>query len=240
MKSGNLFGMNSPILFCLCAIVFAVIGIITFRDYGDGSWLCRTNWFWWRLFWFEAILSLFWFSIFGHPFLRLLQKRRMTSATYAIVATICLRASFVSFVVWSIGSFVPTDTRFAVLPIVVQMLVALYYGVVALMFPKTQHLQTDGMERPQETRLPSPTELANKFEVVERHLKPSTDSTIVKRLKEKIRYSLPSVGRIAADDSYRRLVASVEQLTNKSSVDIAQTCKDMEELVCQIVESCKQ
>ena len=109
-KSGNIIGKSSPILFGVCAIVFAVVGIITFRDYGNGSWLCRTNWFWWRLLWFEAIFALLWFAVFGLPFSGLLQNRRMTGATYAIVASICLRASLVSFVVWCISSFIPTDT----------------------------------------------------------------------------------------------------------------------------------
>ena len=240
MKSGNLFRKSSPILFCLCAIVFAGIGIITFRDYSDGTWLCRTNWFWCRLLWFEAIFALFWFSIFGHPFSRLQQKRRMTGGTYAIAATICLRASLVSFAVWGIGSFVPTDTRFAVLPIGVQLLVALYYGVVAFMFPKTQPLQTDGMIRPSQLGLQNPSELAGMLERIERNLEDNENSATIKRLKERIRYSLPSVGRIAANDSYRRLVASVDQLTNKYSIDIAKTCEDMEELVCQIIVSCKQ
>lgn len=240
MTSGNFFGKSSPFLFCLCLIVFAGIGLITFRDYGDGSWLCRTNWFWWRLLWFEVIFAVFWFSIFGFPISRLLQKRTMTGATYAIVATICLRAALVSFVIWGIGSFVPTDTRFSVLPIVVQLLVALYFGVVVVMFRKTRALQTDGMEQPSKVGLPNPSELVNRLETAERRLESSGDSLIVKRLKEKIRYSLPSVGRIVGCDAYRQLVERVVQIADDSSIDVAQYCKEAEEYVRVTVESCKR
>ncbi len=108
------------------------------------------------------------------------------------------------------------------------------------MVPKTQPLQTDGMIRPSQWGLQKPSELAGMLERIERNLEDNENSATIKRLKEKIRYSLPSVGRIAANDSYRRLVASVDQLTNKYSIDIAKTCEDMEELVCQIIVSCKQ
>lgn len=240
MKSGNLFGMSSPILFCLCSIVFAIIGIITFRDYGDGSWLCSTNWFWWRLLWFEAIFALFWFAIFGPPFSRLIQDRRMIGATHAIVAAICLRASLVSLGVWSISSFVPTDSSFALLPVAIQLLIAVYYGVVSFMFPKTQALQTDGMKRPSQEALPSPIELSNKLERLERNLRSIDDFTTVKLLKERIRYSLPSVGRIANCDEYRKLVVSVIQITENPTLNITQACRSAEEQVRQIVEVCKQ
>lgn len=240
MTSGNIFGKSSPVLFCLCLMVFAGIGLITFRDYDDGSWLCRTNWFWWRLLWFDVIFAVFWFSIFGFPVSRLLQKRTMTGATYAIVETICLRAALVSFVIWGIDSFVSTDTRFSVLPIVGQLLVALYFGVVAFMFHKTQALQADSMRQPSKAGLPSPLELANRLEAVERRLGLSGDSQIVKRLKEKIRYSLPNVGRIARCDAYRQLVERVVQIADAPSIDVAQYCKDAEEHVRVAVELCKQ
>ena len=196
-SKANLFGMSSPSLFCLCAAVFAVVGVITFRDYGDDSWLCRTDWFWWRLFWFEAIFALAWFAVLGFPFSRMLQNRRMTGATYVIVASVCLRAALVSLIIWSISVFVPVNSRFAVLPVAIQLLVILYYGVIVLLFPKTQALQTGGMEFPEETGLPSPSALAFKLEMIERSLL-GEEAATVKRLKEKIRYSLPSVGKIAS------------------------------------------
>ena len=240
IKSSNIFGKSSPVLFGICAIVLAVVGNITFRDYGNGSWLCRTNWFWWRLLWFEAIFALFWFAIFGLPISRLLQNRHVTGATYAIVATICLRASIFSFVVWCVGSFVPTNNPFAVLPLAIQLLVVLYYGVISFMFPKTQTLQSDGMTKPQELGMPSPTELANQLDRLEHDIGLVTDSAAVKRLKEKVRYSLPNIGKITTCETYRQLVASVARMTDGSSADIVQSCKGAEELIRLTVEFCKQ
>ena len=239
-KSSYVFGKRSPILFGICAVVFAVVGIVTFRDYGDGSWMCRTKWFWWRLLWFEAIFALFWFAAFGVPISRLLQNRRMTGATYAIVASICLRASLVSFLVWGVGSFISPGTPFSVLPITVQLLVVLYFGVTVFMFPKTQALQTDGMELPVKYGLPSPSELANTLDTLEHRLESDIDVKTIKRIKETIRYSLPSVGRIAECDAYRQLVACIVRISNSPSIDITQACKMMEELLHKTVEFCKR
>ena len=239
-KSVNVFGKSSPVLFCLCSIVFIAIGMIVFRDCGEASWLCRSDWFWWRILWFEAIFAVFWFAIFGLPFSRLLQNRHMTGATYAIIATICLQASRVSFVIWCISSFIPTDTFVAILPVVIQLLVAMYYGVVVFMFPKTQALQTDGMEQPSQFGLPNPSELVMRLESLERRLGAGAGASTIKRLKENIRYSLPSVGRIAANDDYKALVANVVQMTDNPQADIAKPCQDMEILIRRIIESCKQ
>ena len=238
-QSSNIFRKNSPILFAICAVVFAVVGIITFRDYGDGSWLCRTNWFWWRLLWFETIFALFWFAVFGMPISRLLQNRRMTGATYVIVASVCLRASLVSFVVWSVSSFIPSDTPVAILPIAAQLIFALYYGVIVFMFPKTRALQTDGMERPEETGHPSPSALALKLETIERSLS-GGDAATVKHLKEKMRYSLPSVGKIASCTEYKRIAELVVQMDNNMSPNLSQACDELEELILMVIEKCKQ
>lgn len=240
IKSSNIFGKSSPVLFGICAIVLAVVGNITFRDYGNGSWLCRTNWFWWRLLWFEAIFALFWFAIFGLPISRLLQSRHVTGATYAIVATICLRASIFSFVVWCVGSFVPTDNPFAVLPLAIQLLVVLYYGVISFMFPKAQTLQSDGLTKPQEIGMPSPTELANQLELLEKDLGASKDVVDVKRLKEKIRYSLPMAGRIVDCLAYRQLVDGVTKMTNNPSDNISRTIENLTPLILKTIKFCKQ
>lgn len=238
-QSSNIFRKSSPILFAICAVVFAVVGIITFRDYGDGSWLCRTNWFWGRLIWFEAIFGLFWISVFGRPISRLLQHRHVTGATYAIVTSICLRASFVSFVVWSISSFISPCSQFAILPIIVQLLVALYYGIIAFMFPKTQALQTDGMERPEETGYPSSSALALKLEIIERSLS-GEDAATVKHLKEKIRYSLPSVGKIASCTEYKQIAELVVKMGNNTPPNFSQACDELEKLVLMVIAKCKQ
>ena len=240
IKSNNIFGNSALVLFGFCAVVFAVVRMITFRDYGDGSWLCRTNWFWWRILWFEVIFTLFWFAIFGVSLSRLLQSRHMTGATYTVVTAICLRASLVSFVIWCISSFVPTDSPFAVFPVAIQLIVILYYGVVSYMFPKTQALQLDGMMRPQELGVVSPAELANKLEHLEQKLGTSADAAIVKKVKERIRYSLPMVGRIVDSSAYRKLVEEVIKMIENPDSDISRISEELSPLISQSVEFCKQ
>ena len=237
-KVCNVFGMSSLVLFVLGVVTFALIGVLVFRAGNDGSWLCRSEWFWCRLLWFEAIFALFWFAIFGLPFSKMFQERHMTGATHAIVATICLRASLVSFVIWCISSMVPVDTSFAILPVAIQLLVILYYGTVVLMFPKTQALQVDGMEHPKDMGLPSPMELSNRLGRIELELEMDAELMAVKRLKEKIRYSLPNVGRIATCNSYIQLVEIVGQM-GKGHSTIEKSCREAEKAVGLIVESCK-
>ena len=94
---------------------------------------------------------------------------------------------------------------------------------------------------PVDTTHPSYTaELANKLERVERRMESGADSAVIRRLKEKIRYSLPSVGKIVTCDAYRQLVASVARIADGTSTDAVQSCKEAEELVCLTVEFCKQ
>ena len=238
-NNSNVFGASSPILFVICALTFALIGVLVFRNYGDDSWFCRTDWFWLRVIWFELIFAVFWFAIFGAPLTQLLKNREMTGATYVIVSSVCLRASLISFAAWCISAFIPIETHWAKLPIVVQVVVALYYGIIVYMLPKTQILQKDGMERFTES-VPKPEELANLLKNFERRCADSgMDVRVVKRIREKIQFSLPSVGKITKSKAYIELGKCISQTSNAVIQDGIQNLHEIEMMVINVIDECK-
>ena len=62
---------------------------------------------------------------------------------------------------------------------------------------------------------------------------------MIKRLKERIRYSLPNAGRIADSSAYRQLVNGVVKITENPS-DIIQLNGDLMTLISQTAEFCKK
>ena len=238
-KCRSVFGIDSPILFAICSISLVILGVFTFGDYGDDSWFCRTDWFWLRVVWFEFIFTIFWVAVFGSPLTHLLRSRKMTGATYATIATICLRAALISFVIWCVSAFIPLDTHWAKLPVLIQVVVALYYVVVVHMLPKVQVLQNDGMDQFLGS-VAEPRKLVNLLRGFEKRcLESRIDVMPIKRLREKIQFSIPIVGKVACCDEYVELEKHVLKIVEEGVNYDHQLVATAEENVATIIEKCK-
>ena len=95
------------------------------------------------------------------------------------------------------------------------------------------------MERFTES-VPKPEELANLLKNFERRCAESgMDVRVVKRIREKIQFSLPSVGKITKSKAYIELGKCISQTSNAVIQDGIQNLHEIEMMVINVIDECK-
>ena len=192
-------------------IVVAVSAVTLFApdEFPHNFWH-RSDIFWLRLVWFEAIILFAWFFGIVAPSNGLLSQRQQTGGGYPVLSAVVLNASVLSAIVLAISLFLPETRFFRILPIIVQLVIVAFCWVQAAFVCKAQELQRDEMESVPKV-LKNPDQLCAFLTLCERQ--PDLDPLFARKLKivrERLKYSVPTVGKVASSEKYERVVGHVE------------------------------
>ena len=181
----------------------------------------KTNLFWVRLLWFEGIIAVFWYSFTGNYLKKILSERKQTGAINIIIGSAFFKLAIYSTIIWLIGCFLPTSPSWQGWIWLILFVIIIFYVFLLYFLPHMRILQTDGIGS-----LPSgiktPDELANALLILESSVDTSEkEKKVIKRIREKIKYSIPRAGMISQSENYKFLVNEVENFSALSSKDRA-------------------
>lgn len=187
----------------------------------SNSFFQKTNLFWVRLLWFEGIIAVFWYSFTGNYLKKILSERKQTGAINIIIGSAFFKLAIYSTIIWLIGCFLPTSPSWQGWIWLIQFVIIIFYVFLLYFLPHMRILQTDGIGS-----LPSgiktPDELANALLILESSVDTSEkEKKVIKRIREKIKYSIPRAGMISQSENYKFLVNEVENFSALSSKDRA-------------------
>lgn len=181
----------------------------------------KTDLFWVRLLWFEAIIAVFWYLFSGNYLKNILFERKQTGAINIVISSVFFKLAIYSTIIWLIGCFLPTSPSWQGWVWLIQFGLIIFYVFLLYFLPHMRTLQTDGIES-----LPSgiktPGELANALLILESSIDTGEDEKkVIKRIREKIKYSIPRAGMISQSENYKFLVNEIENFSVLSSKDRA-------------------
>jgi len=200
----------------ICIISFVAIGLLLFSEQepADSFW-CRSSLFYIRLIWFEALFSIGWFAGIVEPVRHLLKYRQQIGGGYLAMASSVLNATVLSIIVLFISIFFPRSRFYDNLPIAVQIGIFLFCVIKIFLLKYAQSCQVDGLNVIP-TNIKTPEQLLGMLTICEQQpIVIDKFAIAVKRVKEKIKYSLPQAGKIASSENYKKLAAAVEALHDK-------------------------
>jgi hypothetical protein len=197
----------------------------------------RGRYFWHKLICFEGVLFVGW--LFGWPIARRMQSGlRMTGG-----------ATVIAWAVWNtlIGLLLATILSTALLPdellgfcIAFAVMLVAVAAVILAGLSRAADLQTSGVTR-FPPRTPSPATLAVMLRAAENSLSASDVRAAdeIKRVRERISFSLPTTGKIARAASYIELareVKTLNELVNKpgNAPHVGEACKRVALLLDQL------
>jgi len=208
------------LVFALIMVFAALWGFFMFSaDKASSSFFQKTDLFWVRLLWFEAIIAVLWYAFTGSYLNKILSESKQTGAINIVVGSVFFKLPLYSLVIWIVGCFLPTSASWQGWVLLAQFAVIVFNVLVLYLLPHMRNLQNDGMESlPEEVK--TPDDLVNELQVLEA----STDITedekkVIKRIREKIKYSIPRVGKISTSESYKLLVGEIESFSKNSAKD---------------------
>ena len=214
-------------------MVFAVLwGFFMFSENNaSSSFFQKTDFFWIRLLWFEAIVAVLWYAFTGNYLKKILTERKQTGAINVIISSVFFKLSIYSFIVWLIGCFLPPTALWQGWVLLAQFIVIVLNVLVLYLLPHMCSLQNDGMETlPKGVK--TPDDLVNELQLLE----PSNGLTddekkLLKRVREKIKYSLPRVGKISISENYKLLTEEIERFSKTSVEERANQMASFEDSV---------
>ena len=196
------------LVFVLIMIFAALWGFIMFSDTNaSNSFFQKTNLFLIRLVWFEVIIAVLWYACTGNY----LNKINF------VICSVFFKLSIYSLIIWAIGCFLPTATTWQGWVWFAQFVVIVFYVLVLFLLPHMRNLQNDGMEA-----LPygikTPDDLVNELQMLEVSGDITDDErNVIKKIREKIKYSLPRVGKISSSQNYQLLAEEIERFSKISA-----------------------
>lgn len=204
-------------LFLTCLVVFLLTGLFCFSKDGDqGSFFTRSRLFWFHLIWFECLFAAFWYSFKGKHIEKLINQRQQTGAANVSLWYLWHTGAVASCIVWLISIFIPAQSYWQAVPIAIQGILIVVYAMMIVFTPKTKALQMQGMEIfPIE--IPAPTQLADILTGMKSSDITPENTKAIKKLAEKLRYSLPRVSKIASSEKYKQLAQEVQDLVKDSA-----------------------
>jgi|BioPla2DNA2_1021312.scaffolds.fasta_scaffold131637_1 hypothetical protein len=228
-------------LFLTCLVVFLLIGLFCFSEDGDqGSFFTRSRLFWFHLIWFECIFAAFWYSFRGKHIEKLINQRQQTGAANVSLWYLWYRCAATSSIIWLISIFIPAQSHWQAVPIAIQGILIIVYALMIVFTPKTKALQMQGMEiLPIE--IPAPNQLADMLAGMKCSDITPENTKAIKKLSEKLRYSLPRVGKIASTEKYKQLAQAVKDFVKDSSdhSSLKSRLSNIETLLIQVSGECK-
>ena len=242
LKTNNVL---SIILFPIIAIAIAAISMLLFRNDVDiDSFWHRSLYFWHRLVWFEVITAFGCYGIFSGVLPQLLNKRQQTGAGYIGMAGALTQAVFLSYILWFVSLWLPTERLYFSIEISCQIVVVVVLLIKFFLLSTAQRLQNNGMELlPQNVR--TPDDLCVFLELCEKQ--PSLEQNItwkIKTVREKIQYSIPRVGNIAQSNEYRSLSQKVQDFYDKMMMgnrdNLLGDLSEIDVKIQQVVFVCKK
>ncbi len=133
------------IILCpIVAIAIVIIGMIMFRiDADASSFWHRSQYFWYRLIWIELIVIFAFYGIINGVLPQLLKKRQQTGAGYIGIAGAISQATILSFCLWLISLWLPTERFYFSLEISCQIVVVVVCLIKIFLLLTAQKLQND-------------------------------------------------------------------------------------------------
>lgn len=232
------------ILYPICLIAFAAIALLIFSDSEpEGSFLRRSNLFYIRLIWFEILFSLAWFASCIGPIGNMLKYRQQIGGGYAVIAATVLNATVLSMLILFFSMFLPRSRFFDILPVVIQILIILVCSIKIICMKYAQAWQMDGLNVIPNT-IKTPEQLVAMLLICEQQpIIADKFSVAIKRVKEKIKYSIPKAGNISTSESYKDLAVLVESFYDKLMAgkydDISADILTIEKKIITVISDCK-
>lgn len=206
------------IIFVLIMVFAALWGFFMFSENNaHNSFFQKTDFFWIRLLWFEAIVAVLWYAFTGNYLKKILSEREQTGAINVVIGSVFFKLSIYSFIIWLIGCFLPPTALWQGWMLLAQFVVIVLNVLVLYLLPHMRDLQNDGMKTLPEG-VKTPDDLVNELQLLETSNDLTDDEKkVIKRIREKIKYSLPRVGRISTSENYKLLVEEIESFSKISA-----------------------
>ena len=233
------------LLYPVCLFAFMAIGFLLFsKNEPVDSFLHRSELFYIRLIWFEIVFSIGWFAGFIEPVRNLLNHRQQIGGVFLAIASSVLNATVLSIVVLFISIFFPRSRFYDNLPIVLQICIYLFCIIKIVCLRYAQSFQVDGLNVVP-SNIKNPEQLLAMLTICEQQpIIIDKFSVAVKRIREKIKYSLPKTGKIAYSDSYKNLASLVEKfydnLMEGNYDDISSDLLLIEKNIVCVIADCKK
>lgn len=231
-------------LYPVCVIAFAVIALLLFSEQEprDSFW-CRSELFFVRLIWFEILFSIGWFAGIAAPVKSLFNHRQQTGGGYLAIISSVLNATVLSMVVLFISLFFPRSRFYDNLTIVIQICILLFCIVKIFLLKYAQSFQVDGLNVIP-ANVKTPEQLVGMLMICEQQpIIIDKFAASVRKIKEKINYSLPKSGKIALSENYKHLANSVEvfydRIMDGDYKDISSDLLDIERNIVTTMTDCK-
>ena len=197
----------------ICIFAFAAIGLLLFseKEPADSFWY-RSELFTIRLVWFEVLFSVGWFAGIVAPIHHLLKYRQQVGGGYLAITASVINATVLSIIVLFLSLFFPRNRFYDNLPVAIQIGIFLFCLIKIFLLKYAQSCQVDGLNVIP-TNVKTPEQLLGMLTICEQQpIVIDKYSTAVKRVKQKIKYSLPQAGKIASSEHYKELAATIEKL----------------------------
>ena len=207
--------------YVFCAAGIALIGLLLFdRNLtpGRNEFFIRGEFFFLRLIWLEVLVFIGFTGGMVIPFIRMWTRRNQVGASYLVISDVLIRFVFFSIVILAATVFIK-DSAYrmsywkwhGVFQVLIAGFTAIKIGQVAM----AQISHNDEIDFLPEN-LKTSAELAEMLRRIESDdfLAPD-EKKQVKKIREWIKYSIPTAGKVAKDESYLRLVEAVESFVDE-------------------------
>lgn len=215
--------MWSVLTFCATVLAIFIISLLLFpANAASDSFWHRGEFFWYKLVWAEVVFCVAWFLGLHDPYSNLLSQRQQTGGAIPAITSSVINACIFSYGILLLSLFLPEKRIYNIVLLVVQIVVIVITIWRITILNEARFLQQDGIDPiPKNTK--QPEELVAQLSILEMNmLKMDADlSWRVKRLREKINYSLPRVGKIATSMRYLSLVNGIEELCTLNESELA-------------------
>ena len=227
-------------------MAFAVLwGMLMFSaNEAANSFFRKTDFFWIRLIWFEAVTAIFWYAFTGNYLKKILSERKQTGAIHIITGSVFFKLAMYSLIIWLIGCFLPISASWQGWVFLAQFIVIIYTALLLYLLPHMPNFQDDGMET-FPAGVKTPDDLVMELQILETETGiPENEKKILKRSREKIKYSVTRFGKISISENYKELVADIESLskisTNKQTSQLAAIEDRVMKKILLIQNECKK
>lgn len=227
MRSGFLLAVLSAV------VAIPVVGLIAFEKPSPGTlgFFVRGPYFWPKLIWCEIVLAALCLGGVWQPGGRLLHQRQQTGGGIVVQLVVIAKACYWSLALLLASVFLPDNTQhWAVIAQVVLLVITV--GFLASL-TIARGLQTDG-QTPIPPGVKRPDQLVSLLASIEPVAAGSLPGSIasLKSLRERINYSLPRVGRIAASVRYQEIAQEIESLC--ATIDSQKQSNDVNDQISRL------
>ena len=232
------------LLYLICMIGFTAIGLLLFSDKEPvDSILHRSELFYPRMIWFETLFTIGYFFGFIEPIIQLFKFRKYVGGGYIAIAATILNSTILSIIILFVSIFFPRSRFFDTLPIIIQIGIFLFCLAKICFLKFAQAGQLDKLNEVP-INLKTPEQLLAMLSICEQQpIIIDKFSKHIKKIREKIQYSIPQRGKIATSSSYREMALLLEKfyddLMNGQYEEIQTQLAKIEQGIIRVVADCK-